>query len=183
MLAISTPPVLPAHSAQFFDTDEVLVEAVTAFVRRGLESNCTCIVVATPAHRDAIAARLATLGLDPAAYAAAYRYISLDAELTLTSFMEDAGPDPARFYQNTGLLLRQAAARGQPVHVYGEMVALLASGGRMRAAIRLEELWNELSRYHTFNLFCGYPSAPFEDDDRARAQISALHSHVVSVAT
>jgi hypothetical protein len=179
MLATSTPPVQPAHSAQFFDSDEALLEAVTAFVRRALEANCTCLVLATPAHRDAIAARLESSGLDPATYAAAYRYISLDAELTLNSFMDDAGPDPARFHQNMGLLLRQAAARGQPVYAYGEMVGLLASGGRMRAAICLEELWNELSRYHTFNLFCGYPSAAFADDERARAQISGLHSHVV----
>jgi hypothetical protein len=28
-------------------------------------------------------------------------------------------------------------------------------------------------------LFCGYPSAAFADDERARAQISGLHSHVV----
>jgi len=180
MLATSTPPVLPAHSAQFFHTDEALVEAVTAFVRRALETNGTCLVVATPAHREAIAERLTGSGLDPAAYAAAYRYISLDADLTLASFMDDAGPDPARFHQNLGLLLRQAAARGQPVYVYGEMVGQLASSGRMRAAIRLEELWNELSRYHTFNLFCGYPSAAFANDERARAQICGLHTHVVT---
>jgi len=179
MLATSTLPAHTAHFVQFFDSDEQLVRIVTAFVRRALDTDCTCIVVATRAHRETIAARLESYGLDPAAFAAAYRYISLDAEVSLRSFMDESGLDPQRFHQNMGLLLRQAAARGQPVHIYGEMVGMLASGGRMREAIRLEELWNELSRYHTFNLFCGYPSAAFAGDGRSRAQVCALHSHVM----
>jgi hypothetical protein len=152
---------------------------VSSFVRDSLEAGGTCIVVATGAHRAAIAARLTALGLDPAAFAAAYRYISVDAALTLQKFMLESGPDPQRFHQHLGLLLRQAAAGGRPVHVYGEMVGLLAERGQMSAVIRLEELWNELSRYHTFRLFCGYPEAPFAADERSRAQVCATHGHVV----
>jgi MEDS: MEthanogen/methylotroph, DcmR Sensory domain len=179
MLATSTLPAHTAHFVQFFDSDEQLICSVTAFVRRALETNCTCVVVATSAHREAIATRLESSGLDPAALAAAYRYISLDAEVSLRSFMDESGPDAQRFHQHMGLLLRQAAARGQPVHVYGEMVGVLASSGRMQQAIRLEEFWNELSRYHTFTLFCGNPSAPFDGDQRSRTRVCALHSHVV----
>jgi MEDS: MEthanogen/methylotroph, DcmR Sensory domain len=168
-----------AHFVQFFDTDARLIETVSSFVRDSLESGCTCVVVATGAHRAAIAARLESLGLDAAAYAAAYRYISVAAALTLQKFMLESGPDPQRFHQNVGLLLRQAAASGRPVHVYGEMVGLLAERGQMAALIRLEELWNELSRYHTFRLFCGYPETPFATDERSRARVCATHAHVV----
>ena len=168
-----------AHFVQFFNEDERLVETVARFVRDGIEAGSTCVVLATNAHREQIAARLEILGLEPERLAAAYRYISIDADLALQSFMGEDGPDQQRFHHNMGLLLRQAAARGQPVHVFGEMVAILATQGRARAAIRLEELWNELSRYHTFRLFCGYPLAAFEGDVRSRAIVCANHSHVV----
>jgi hypothetical protein len=180
MLATSTLPDHPAHSVQFFDTDEQLVDGVTGFVRRALETDCTCILVATSAHREAIDSRLEARGLSPAAYAAAYRYISLDAEQTMGGFMEESGPDPQRFHQSFGLLLRQASARGQPVHVVGEMASMLIARGRMRDALRLEELGNELGRYHTFTLLCVYQSTPFENDERRRAQVCALHTHVIS---
>jgi MEDS: MEthanogen/methylotroph, DcmR Sensory domain len=168
-----------AHFVQFFDADEGLIEAVVRFVREGIAAGSTCVVIATNAHREQIAARLEALGLEPERLAAAYRYISIDAHLALQSFMGVDGPDQQRFHHNMGLLLRQAAARGQPVHVFGEMVAILAMQGRARAAILLEELWNELSRYHTFRLFCGYPVAAFESDMRSRAIVCANHSHVV----
>ena len=180
MQATSTLPDHPAHSVQFFDTDEQLVEGVTGFVRRALESDCTCILVATGAHREAIDTRLDACGLSPAACAAAYRYISLDADQTLGGFMDESGPDPQRFHQSFGLLLRQASSRGQPVHVVGEMASMLIERGRTRDALRMEELGNELSRYHTFTLLCVYQSAPFENDERRRAQLCALHSHVIA---
>jgi signal transduction histidine kinase/ActR/RegA family two-component response regulator len=37
------------------------------------------------------------------------------------------------------------------------MVALLWSEGNYDAAIRLEELWNDLQKAHSFSLFCAYP--------------------------
>ena len=95
--------------------------------------------------------------------------------------MVDGVPDQQRFHSNVGLLIRQAAARGQPVRIFGEMVAVLATMGRMDAAIRLEELWNELSRQEDFALFCGYPAAAFRSDHRLRSRVCALHDHVISI--
>jgi KaiC/GvpD/RAD55 family RecA-like ATPase len=168
-----------AHFVQLFDADDALVDAVSRFVHEGIEADWTCVVLATTAHRELIAARLQSMGLDPAALAAEYRYIALDAHLILLSFMSEEGPDQQRFHQNMGLLMRQAASRGQPVRVFGEMVGLLTEEGRAKSAIRLEELWNELSRQQNFTLFCAYPMAPLVNDLRTRTLIRALHTHVV----
>ena len=53
-------------------------------------------------------------------------------------------------------MVAQAAQNGRRVRAFGEMVALLWSEGNQAAAIRLEELWNELALSQTFCLFCAY---------------------------
>ena len=168
-----------AHFVQFFEADDRLVNGVSRFLGEGLESGSTCVALATPEHRAAIAEQLRARGLDPAALEADYRYIPLDATHMLGKVMRDGHPDQQRFHDVIGLLVRQAAARGQPVRIFGEMVAILAKEGRRDALIRIEELWNELSRHHSFTLFCAYPLAAFAGDLRSQTLVCAIHGHVV----
>jgi signal transduction histidine kinase len=61
------------------------------------------------------------------------------------------------------------------------MVALLAADEQFDAAIRLEQLWNELQATYAFPLLCGYPLEPL---DGARLtgvvdQICAEHDRIV----
>jgi two-component system CheB/CheR fusion protein len=60
------------------------------------------------------------------------------------------------------------------------MVALLWAEGNRDAAIRLEELWNDLARTETFALLCAYPISHFDDAGYAKpfAEINAAHSWV-----
>ena len=74
----------------------------------------------------------------------------------------------------------KAAAKGaQPrVAAFGEMVALLWADGKGEAAIRLEQLWNDLAQKHSFYLHCAYPMSGFarsQDGDPIQ-QICAEHS-------
>ena len=78
-----------------------------------------------------------------------------------STFMKDGQLDSQRFHRDMGLLMRQAASRGQPVHATGNLVSLLMEDGLATTALRLEELWNELSRHHNFTMLCGYARAPF----------------------
>src|SRR5262249_31356990 len=65
---------------------------------------------------------------------------------------------------------------------FGEMVALLWSEGNMAAALRLEQLWNELARDHAFALRCAYPIADSagEREHELIRQICAEHNHVLA---
>ena len=54
-------------------------------------------------------------------------------------------------------LIRCAEIEHKRVVLFGEMVALLCAEGRMKAAIELEQLWNELIQTHSFHLRCAYP--------------------------
>src|SRR5687767_2201564 len=93
--------------------------------------------------------------------------------------MVDGLPDRDRFFQVVGALVHREA--GEPaVRAYGEMVDLLWRDGLMDAAIRLEELWNELGRGQAFSLLCAYVMGDFYKEtqgDRFR-EMCRTHTHV-----
>ncbi len=171
------------HFVQFFASESDQTAAVAQYVRDSIESGCTCVVLATPERRSGIALTLRSLGRNIAAWTAGYQYIELDARTVLSGFLEGTRCNRQIFHQTFNTLLRQASSRGEPVRIYGEMVNLLAGDGLTEAALELEELWNELSRLHSFTLFCGYRDATLARSDRAghaRERISAIHSHVMT---
>jgi signal transduction histidine kinase len=61
------------------------------------------------------------------------------------------------------------------------MVALLWAEGKPEAAIRLEELWNDLARTHSFSLRCAYPMSGFcrEEHGDLLLKICDQHSNVI----
>lgn len=182
--AAAPPPIEPmsqsAHIVQFFSSDAEYVRAAGRYLCEGLLADDTCVAVATTEHHRQLDAHLLEAGLNAAALSAEYRYIPLQAEPTLQAFFDARdGVDHERFHRQFNLLMSQAAARGQPVRIFGEMVSLLAEQGHPAAAIKLEELWNELSRHHNFTLFCSYKDSPFTQNPRYRKLLHGLHSHVI----
>src|SRR6202030_3463782 len=113
------------------------------------------------------------------------RYICLDAAETLASFMVDGWPDERLFSAavEPALLRARNAVQQKPglIAAFGEMVAILWAQGRCDAAIRVEQLWNELAHPHSFSLRCAYPIGCFaqETQDHLFAQVCAQHSSVI----
>jgi signal transduction histidine kinase/ActR/RegA family two-component response regulator len=146
------------HFVQFYETDEFLVDSLGGYIGAGLMGDESCIVVATDAHREALEERLQADGLNVAASRARGQYVSLDAAETLAKLLVDEEPEPGRFHEIIGDIVTCASAGGRKgVRIFGEMVALLWAEGRYDSAIRLEELWNDLRKTHSFQLLCGYP--------------------------
>ena len=182
------PPVKPhAHSVQFYEDDSVLLEGVSQKIGSALGAGGVGIVIATGAHRDALAQRLAAWGVNVDVATSTGRYVTLDAAETLASFMVNGWPDEDRFSTLIGGAIVQATIATKQKHpqvaAFGEMVALLWAEGETDAAIRLEQLWNNLSQRHTFSLHCAYPMAGFANDghgDQLR-MVCAEHSQVIPV--
>lgn len=84
-----------------------------------------------------------------------------------------------RFASTVGHMVQQAALAG-PVRVFGEMVSVLWAEWKTRAAIRLEELWNDVASRHAFSLLCAYPMSGFpkQKNDLSFLQVCHTHSHV-----
>ncbi len=77
--------------------------------------------------------------------------------------------------------MTRAAEGGRRVRAFGEMVALLWTEGNQAAAIRLEELWNELAQTRTFCLYCAYCLDSFGDTAHTApfTHICTQHSRVI----
>jgi hypothetical protein len=149
------------HFAQFYKSDSALNESLARFV--------------------AAARCLAQRAVDLQAAVAEDRYITVDAEIGLASFMVQNWPDDQRFSHFVEHLIRRAAVNNRRVRVFGEMVALLWAGGQAAATVRLEHLWQQFCKTHSFSLFCAYPKAGFtKDPTDSFAQICAAHTQILS---
>ena len=170
---------------QFYGDDGFLLDELSRFIGTALGAGEAALVIATREHRDGLARKLKMWGLDTNWAVAQGRYVALDAAETLSKFMRDGWPDAARFAEVVGGLIEKVRAasgsEARRVAAFGEMVALLWMEGKADAAIRLEELWNDLARTHAFSLRCAYPMSSFcrEEHGDLLLKICAEHSAVI----
>jgi DNA-binding NarL/FixJ family response regulator len=167
------------HEVEFYSDDASFLAGLTLFVETALEAGSKVIVVATESHRNGLLQGLQARGVDTAAAAQQEHFLLLDAAEALSEFMENAGPGRERFLSTVAPLIRCAEIKHKRVELFGEMVALLCADGRMKAAIELEQLWNELAQTHSFRLRCAYPMTE-ELKGEPYAAICAEHSAVLS---
>jgi hypothetical protein len=174
------------HEVQFYSDETVLLDRLVRFVATALKTGNVAIVVATESHRDRLVRRLKTQDLDVDAAIKEGRYIPIDAVGTLSIFMVNDMPDSARFFEVVGGLIRAAAKAGKTEHtrvaVFGEWVSLLSAEGNTEAAIRLEQLGNQLTMIYEVDILCGYALSSFhgEEDEHVFRSICAVHSAVFS---
>lgn len=170
------------HVVQFYGRDEDLADSVSRYVGRALADGGVVIVVATAAHSRAFRDCLARSGVDVGSACRSGALEFADAAAAVAAFTKDGMADPAGFDATIGQLVRQAAAAGRPVYVYGEMVSLLWDSGYVTAALDLESLWNELGRETPFALYCAYPEQSVSGDGYrdVRAEVCRLHSAVIT---
>ena len=107
----------------------------------------------------------------------------MDVDKTFSTFMVNDMLDATRFFQVAGGLIEAAAkAARQPHHgavLCGEGTSVLWAGGKADAAIRVEQLWNEVGK-HSWGWisFCGYALSNFhgEEDEHVFQSICVEHS-------
>lgn len=179
--ALLAGPAVHSHAVQFYETDAFLLETVARFLDAGLQAGDRLVVIATEEHREGFARRLDALGVDRAIETG--QLVLLDAREVLSKFMVGDMPDPDLFRD----WIARAVARAQDGHpgarirAYGEMVDVLWRDGNSRAALRLEELWNDAGEVHSFALLCAYVMGNFyRETDAARfMEVCRTHSHVI----
>jgi signal transduction histidine kinase/CheY-like chemotaxis protein len=172
-----------SHLVQFYENDAYLVDSVSRIIGNGLADDEGAIIIATDSHREAIAGRLQTRGLDISALCRQGRLLILDAGETLAKMSLDDYPNAARFEDLIAAAITKTNA-ASPRHftrAFGEMVALLWAEGKRDAALRLEALWNGLNQRMSFSLVCGYPLNSFSTalDGDYLVKVCAEHSHVI----
>jgi KaiC/GvpD/RAD55 family RecA-like ATPase len=166
------------HFADFFAADDELIVATAEFLAEGFASGCSCIAVLTEKHFDAVRQSLAVRNLDLQRLIDDYRFVALDATQTLESLWVDDRLDMCAYYRKFGDLIRLMTAGDKQVRIVGEIVDLLAQRGRLDVVMQIEELCNDLSREHSFRMYCLYCENAFVKplDDGARRRVCAMHS-------
>jgi signal transduction histidine kinase len=170
------------HVVQFYENESYLYDAVTTFVATGLKSGQPAVVIAREESRKALASGLETWGLDFDAACRSGDLIVHDARALLSTFMRGSNIDEDRFMKTVGTVIQDSArGRRSIVRAFGEMVDILFRDGNATAAIRLEELWNDLSQRYSFDLLCAYALGNFYTDTHAHElkEICRRHSHII----
>ena len=154
----------PKHFVRFYEDDDALAQEIVHFVGTGLAVGHSGLIIATQAHLRSIEERLTASGCDLAAARQQEQYVSLDAADTLSKFMVNGWPDEQRFVSELGELFSRMEVRHSKVRAFGEMVSLLWAEESYEAALRLEQLWNDLIDRRACSLFCAYRMTDFNPE-------------------
>jgi DNA-binding NarL/FixJ family response regulator len=174
------------HEVQFYSDDAVFLDSFAHFIATALNSGRGAIAVITESHRGGLVSRLKAQGLDVDAATQQGTFMQLDVAETLSTFMVNGMPDATRFFKVAGGLIEAAAKAARQEHcgvvVCGECAPTLWREGKADAAIRVEQLFNQVGHAFGMDLLCGYALSSFhgEKDEHVFQSICAEHSAVYS---
>ncbi|MGH2482097.1 MAG: MEDS domain-containing protein, partial [Ktedonobacteraceae bacterium] len=169
------------HFVQFYETDDFLLEILWNFIKIGLAAGDTCLLFATAEHVARLEEEVQARGLDLASARTEGVYQTFDADEVLAQLLENEMPVQERFNDVVESLIMRVGQGGRQLRIFGEMVVQAWTQGNPEAAIRLEELWNELHQRIPFTLLCAYPMQLFigEAYQEPFTSICQQHAHVL----
>lgn len=162
-IAMGDTKITRSHKAEFYSDDAVFVVGFARFIEAALEAGNAVIAVTTDSHQRGLLQRLKEHGVDVDAAVQLGQYVPLDAADTLSKFMLNDLPDPARFF-GVACDLVAAAARatfGRRVSICGECGSILWAQGHADAAIQVEQLCNQLAKRYEMDILCGFSLTSF----------------------
>ena len=174
------------HEVLFYSDDAVLLESFTRNIVAALKAGNAAVVLATKSHRESLLQRLKAERVDVDGAIQQGTYISLDAAHSISTIIVDGLPDPVRYFEGASGLIVAASEAAQAEHprvvICSECVGLLWAEGKTDAAIRLEQLGNDLAKIHKVDILCAYPLSSIHgrEDEHLFQRICEEHSAVNS---
>jgi CheY-like chemotaxis protein len=172
------------HEVFFYRDDASFVETFSGFIATALGSGNAVLVVATETHLGSLRRAVEARGVDVATRVEEGVYVPINVVDMLSAFMVDGFPDRGRLLKVAADLIGKAskAVNGEHhrVSACGECAPTLLMEWSVDAALRVEQLWNEVARRYGIEIFCGYAVNCFLDDENRPAfqRICAQHSTV-----
>ena len=171
------------HIVQFHFDETSFVERASEFIAATLSTGNAAIVLLTKPHRDSVAERMRATAVDLDTCIRTGTYVALDAAQALGEFVINGWPDASRFHEklmsHAEPALKAATARQPHIGLLGEAAALLWANGKSAAAVRVEQLANDLRKSLDARIFCAYPfTARIQEDLPTFEAICAEHSSV-----
>ena len=157
---VDAPGARPVrHEIEFYSSEEPLVAGFAHFMDAALRDGKSVIAIVTEAHRTDLCRRLLARGVDIEGASQRGRFTWVDVAAMLSAIMVDGLPDEARLLEALhGPLMKafEAALPGRGVAACGEGAPTLWESGNEEAALRLEQLWDEIAMRHGVDTLCGY---------------------------
>jgi hypothetical protein len=179
---LASPAAAP-HVVQICDNDEFLVTGVAFFAAEGLRAGEAVLLTGTHEHVRAVQRALDAAGADAEGAARRGQLVISDAGQIAAALLADPRIDALRFdaFFDGAVDQARAAGRFTGLRWWAEIAPLMRDQGRVREALRLEELADLAVRRHGVRLLCSYrldrfdPAAygGFLEDTCCR------HSHVI----
>lgn len=172
------------HAVHFYSHSAVMEAHVASYLKAGIRAGETVIVLATRERREGFAKHLRLAFPEVEGQIDTLpNYTALDADEVLSTFLVQAWPEQAEFFETMDRIFMKPVRTGKPIRVYGEMVVRLWQAGSPEAAFNLEEFWNLLTRRYSFSLLCAYPLNLFEDDNQRFLDTCARHNQLSVVSS
>jgi CheY-like chemotaxis protein len=171
-----------SHCAGIYSSEDLVVEKLARFAATALHEGQSVIIVSCAPRRNEIDRRLRAEGIDVDEAARRGRHAVLGIDETLSQIVVDGMPDEARFWKAVVPLIATAAhaSNGRPPRIAacGECSAGLLRQGRIEAAFRLEQLWDDFARTCNVHISCGYTHADAAGADEAEVfrRLRQMHS-------
>ena len=176
------------HEVAFYPDDASVVDGYARFIESALKSGNAVIVVATDAHRASLLPRLEADGVNVACRHRTWELYPVGPRrhtIKIDSQRVNGTLNPVRCKQVIGDLIMGAAKGVKGEHgrvvVCGEIAPTLLSKGNAEGAIKLEHLWDEITKGYGVHTLCGYLSSAFPNKEnnpifeRICAEHSAVH--------
>jgi two-component system nitrate/nitrite response regulator NarL len=179
----NSPKQIPAHRHEvlFYPDDAVFLASCTRFIAAALGVGNVVAVVVTESHRRSLSYKLKVQGLDVDGAAKHGRYLLFDVAETLSTFIVNDMPDTEQFFEVVGGLVSGGAKPGKRaqsrIAMVGECGPALCAEGKVDAAVRLEQLLNQLATIYDFDLLCAYGLNDFQDKKDAHVFQSICQEH------
>ena len=172
------------HEVQFYSDDSRFLDGFTRFLGAALKAGNPTVFIGSDSHRNTLLERLHAQSPHIRSAIRQGRYVPLDAVEFLSNFMVNDMPDPGWFLKvvdDSIVAARKGADVGHlRIAACGECPSILWAQGKADAAIRLEELWNQIAGTYDVDILCGYPleSLRCEEDSYTFRRICEEHSAV-----
>ncbi len=172
------------HEVLFYSDDSVFLRSLSGFIATALRSGDVAVAIATESHHAGLVQMLNARGVDVDGAIREGTYVPVDAVKSLSTFMVNGMPDSDQFLEIVGGLIRAVAKAGKREHsrvaACGEISPFLWAQGNSNAAIRLEQITEQLVDTLEVDVLCAYPLSSFhgEEDEQILQSICAQHSAV-----
>jgi DNA-binding NarL/FixJ family response regulator len=168
------------HVAGFYADEASRLDDYVRFAQCSLAAGSVFILLANGSRRDRLHERLLARGVAVDRFASEGRYLFVDFAGEFSQSIADGQLDEARFAEAAAALFNDARKTNggdrRRIALCGEGAPRLWQGGHSHAAIRIERLWNELSKASAVDSLCAYDADMLRRDDDSRDTLQRICS-------